>query len=85
MCNWIASYIRRFGFLARRAGRDAARQIWRVRRKIATGALDDDQEAMHVYPLSPACFRMLLYVPGAKSSDGCPAIVTRPAFVVCLN
>ena len=33
----------------------------------------------------PACFKMLLYVPGAKSSDGWPAMVTRPAFVACLN
>jgi len=25
---------------------------------------------MHDYSLSPACFKMLLYVPGARSSDG---------------
>ncbi len=31
--------------------------------------------AGHDYSLSPACFRMLLYVPGVKSSDGWPAIV----------
>ena len=28
---------------------------------------------------------MLLYVPGAKSSEECPAIVTRPTLVGCLN
>jgi hypothetical protein len=27
---------------------------------------------------------MLFNVPGAKSSDGFPAIVTRPGFVACL-
>src|SRR3990170_7308568 len=74
-----------FGFLSRRSGCNAAGQVWRVRREVVAGILDDDQEAMHIYPLRPACFRMLLYVPGARSSDGCPAMVTRPAFVGCLN
>jgi hypothetical protein len=31
-----------------------------------------------------ACFKMLLNVPGARSSPGCPAIVTRPGFLGCL-
>lgn len=49
-------------FLARRPCSDAAWQIWRVRGEVGAGLLDDDQESMHDYPLSPACFRMLLYV-----------------------
>ena len=34
--------------------------------------------------MSPACRRMLFSVPGARSSFGCPATVTRPGFVGCL-
>ena len=49
-----------FGFLSRRSGRNASWQIWRVRGEIVAGILDDDEESMHFYPLSPACFRMLL-------------------------
>ena len=40
---------------------------------------------MHHDSLSPACFSRLLYMPGAKSSDSRPAIVTRPIFLGCLN
>src|SRR3972149_11623251 len=35
--------------------------------------------------LKPACLSTLLSVPGARSSPGWPAIVTRPGFRPCLN
>jgi hypothetical protein len=73
-----------FGFLSCRSGRNAAGQVGRVRRKVVAGILDDNR-AMHIYSFKPACLRTLLYVPGARSSDGFPAMVTRPAFVGCLN
>jgi hypothetical protein len=48
-------------------------------------ALDHHRVAHQVCPFRSACFNMLLSVPGAKSSDGLPVIVTRPSFVGCLN
>ncbi len=40
-------------------------------------ALFDDDEIFHGFSL--ACIRILLSVPGAKSSAGFPAMVTNPA------
>ena len=74
-----------FGFFLSVASCDTARQVRRVRGEVLASVLDHDEEAMHHNSLSPACFRMLLYVPGAKSSDSRPAIVTRPVFIGCLN
>src|SRR5688572_8547588 len=71
--------------LWRGAGSDAPRQIGRVRREIGSDLLDDDQEAAHQGSFSWAWSRILFSVPGARSSLGCPATVTRPGFVGCLN
>ena len=63
------------------SGRDAARKVGYVGTK-AAGALFDDHQVLHVRPhfFKPACFRMLLKVPGGTSTLGLPAIVTVPAF-----
>ena len=46
-------------------------------------ALFDDDGVLHGRYLSPACFRMLLRVPGGMSRLGFPATVTVPDFVGC--
>ncbi len=51
-------------------------------RSSRSGLLDDDQ-IFHGF--NPACLRVLFNVPGATSSPGLPATVTRPGFVACLN
>jgi len=66
-------------FFPRIGGRDATRKIGHIRTK-AAGALFDDYQVLHVRPhfFKPACFRMLLKVPGGTSTLGLPATVTVP-------
>ena len=68
-------------FLASVPSRYAARQVRRIRLETRGGLFDDDKVTAH---LSPACFRILFFVPGARSSPGCPAIVTSPRLCGCL-
>ena len=63
-------------------GGDTAGEIGGVSRIVAFGPLDDHEVLVQVYLLfRPACFRMLLKVPAARSSFAFPASVTLPAFV----
>src|SRR5262245_45608184 len=72
-------------FLPGFAGRDAARQVWHISRLVGFRLFDYDRVTHHDFvSFSPACFNMLLTVPGAKSSDGLPTMVTRPGLVGCL-
>src|SRR5829696_8702748 len=74
--------------LQRRARRDTAGKVGRVRRVVGViTALDHDQIA----PLghrscsgSPACLTMLAQVFGCSVSDGLPAIMTSPGRSACL-
>src|SRR6202049_1089895 len=63
---------------------DTAGQIRHIGRVIALGLFDDDCVAHQFRSLSPACLSTLFNVPGAMSSDGFPAMVTRPGFDACL-
>src|SRR5262249_25159579 len=69
----------------RRSGCDTARQVRHVCGIIAICLLDHVCVAHQLFSLRPACFKMLLSVPGARSSDGLPATVTRPALVGSLS
>src|SRR5215471_3856740 len=69
----------RFNFLDSFACRDAARQIRHISRIIAFGLFNHNRVAHQRCSFSPACFK------SAKSSDGLPAIVTRPGLLECLN
>src|SRR6185436_13929439 len=71
------------GLISRAARGDAPGQVRRVCRVILAGIFDNDEKSVHVH-FRPACLRMLLNVPGARSSPGFPAMVTRPGFVGCL-
>jgi hypothetical protein len=65
--------------LAKRSSRgDAARKVWHVGGVIVARFLDHDGVAHPCLSLMLACFIMLFTVPGAMSSEGLPAIVTRP-------
>jgi hypothetical protein len=61
-------------------GRNATRQVGYVCTKAARSLFDDNQ-VLHIRPhfFKPACFRMLLKVPGGTSTLGLPATVTVPA------
>jgi len=48
-------------------GRDATRQIRRIRRIVGAGVFDYDEIFVHYYLFRPACLRMLFIVPGARS------------------
>src|SRR5262245_8312393 len=74
----------RFDLRNRRAGRDTSWQVWHVSRVVVVGLFDHDRVPHHFRSLSPACFSTLFSVPGAISSDGLPAIVTRPSLDGCL-
>ena len=63
-------------------GRHAPVQVRRVSRVTRRRRLQDDQIP---HGASPACRRMLLSVFGARIFGGCPATVTRPGLVGCLN
>jgi hypothetical protein len=65
---------------------NTTRKIGHITGKIVFRLFNYDRVA-HISPhfLSPACLRILFSVPGAKSSLGFPATVTRPSFVACLN
>jgi hypothetical protein len=69
-------------FVARVAGGDATGKIWGICREASPRPFDDNQ-VFHGF--NPACLRTLFNVPGATSSPGFPATVTRPGFVACLN
>src|SRR5690606_37991313 len=74
----------RLGLLHRPPGGHAARKIRRIDGKTDSGPLDDDGITHGDHLLRPACFRILLHVPAAKSSAGLPATVTRPGLEGCL-
>jgi len=74
-----------FDFFNGRAGGHAAWKVWNVCRIVVRRLLDDDCVLHDSHSLSCACLRMLFSVPGARSSLGFPATVTRPFFVGCLN
>lgn len=65
----------------RSTGGNAARQIGRIGGVAGRGVFDNDQITVH---LSPACFRILFFVPGARSWPGLPEIVTSPRLLECL-
>lgn len=75
----------RIGLFDGVAGGDAAGKVGNVRREISGCPLDDDCVAHAGYLLIRACLKMLLRVPGAKSSLGLPETVTRPPLDECLN
>src|SRR5207244_10137422 len=57
--------------------RNASGKVGRVRRVTGRSLLNHDQ-VLHGF--SPACFKTLFSVPGARSSPGFPATVTSPGF-----
>jgi len=65
------------------AGSNASRQIWHIRGIVSAGIFDDYRVAHKEVPyfFNPDCLRILFNVPGAKSSLGLPATVTRPGFL----
>jgi hypothetical protein len=78
---------RALSFLNRSACSHAAGQIRNVRGVVRPSILNDDRVSHGQLPyfFRPDCFRILFNVPGAKSSLGFPATVTRPGLVGCLN
>ena len=76
----------RLNLLNSEACSDASREVGYVCRVVALGFFDD-YCVLHLEPryLRPACFRILLCVPGARSSLGLPGTVTRPGLDGCLN
>src|SRR5262245_9168087 len=66
-----------------RSGRHAAGKIRHISRIISLSLLDHDRVTHYRLSLRPACLKILLSVPGAKSSEGLPAIVTRPDLFGC--
>lgn len=72
-------------FLNGGPSRDTSWKIRNVSRIISLGFLDDyGISHFGPHPFSPACLRILAWVPGAKSSLGFPGTVTRPFFDWCL-
>ena len=69
-------------FVARTPGGNATGKVRRVCGEAGAGLLDDDQ-VFHGF--NPACLRILFRGPGATSSPGLPATVTRPGLFACLN
>ncbi len=63
-------------------GRHTSREVRGVGGVPGLGLLDDDEER---HGFSPACLRMLLRVPGARSSPGWPVTVTKPGLVGCVH
>jgi hypothetical protein len=57
-----------------RAGRDTTRKVWNV----STVPRVRLFEKNGVFHLNPACLGILLFVPGSRSFERCPAMVTRP-------
>ncbi len=78
---------RELSFFHSRACGHAAGQIRYVSGVVCAGVFNNDRVSHGQLPyfFRPDCFRILLSVPGAKSSLGLPGTVTRPAFVGCLN
>jgi hypothetical protein len=68
--------------VARTRGGNATGKVGRVRGEASASLLDYDQ-VFHGF--NPACLRILFNVPGATSSPGLPATVTRPGLLACLN
>src|ERR1700685_3527511 len=71
-----------FDFLASCASSGTAAEIGRIGRVPCIGFFDDDEIPVHCF--NSACFRILLNVPGPKSSLGLPGTVTSPGLVGCL-
>ena len=59
------------------------RKVWDVGAPAGGGLFEDDGVLFHGF--SPACLKILLRVPSSISSEGCPAMVTLPGLVGCLN
>jgi len=76
-----------FGLFSSLPGRDAAWKVGNISRIVALCLFDDNgvTDAVFLHFFRPACLRMLFKVPGARSSFGLPATVTRPTFFECLN
>ena len=63
----------------------ASRQVGYIRANTGRSLLVD-YSVLVIYSLvNPACLKMLLRVPLGTSFPGCPATVTRPDFMGCLN
>src|SRR5713101_3987844 len=68
-----------------RPSSNASRQVGHIGRVVCLRFFDHDRVAHYRFSFRPACFKMLCSVPGARSSEGFPAIVTRPGLRGCLN
>ena len=72
------------GILDRRPGRHAAWQVRHVGR-IRPFAFSIATRSASALSFKPDCLRICFHVPGARSSDGFPATVTRPGLLeMCL-
>jgi len=72
-----------FGCLVGWASYAETRKVWDVGAPAGGGLLKDDGVLFHGF--IPACLKILLRVPSSISSEGCPAMVTLPGLVGCLN
>ena len=68
-------------FGSRFTDRNTPRQVWHISTKTGCTSFNYDQ-ILHLQPhfFRPACFRMLLRVPGGTSTLSLPAKVTVPDF-----
>ena len=75
------------GLVDRCAGRDASRKVRHMRRPAASARVQDDRVGQSGVPHSriPDCLTMFRRVPGARSSLGFPATVTRPGRNGCFS
>src|SRR5271168_2406221 len=72
-----------FGCFVGWASYAETRKVWDVGAPAGGGLLEDDGVLFHGF--IPACLKILLRVPSSISSEGCPAIVTLPGLIGCLN
>src|SRR6516164_3390156 len=63
---------------------NATGEIRHVSRVVTPRLLNDHRIAHQRCSFRPDCFKILFSVPGARSSDGLPATVTRPGRTGCL-
>lgn len=70
-----------FNLFTRGARCNTSIKVWRVSRE-ARACLFYDYKVSHCF--NPACLRMLLSVPGPRSSFGLPGTVTSPTLLPCL-
>ncbi len=71
-------------FLDGASGGNTTGKVGNISRIVGMSLLNYDCVAHGIHPLRPACLRILLSVPGARSSLGLPGTVTRPALDGCL-